>query len=166
MLDLLKLAASHWALIGILSVVAVAVVAAAGSLGPATLLLHWKAVVGAIVVLGLVVLSVVLYAALEHEVAEVAKAQETAQAAIGQAKVLQSSNAALARTIVTQNVALAQLQALASARSQAAAAAQAAAAKQRAHDDKTLATLQKRIADPTVNKGSCDEELAHLRAGL
>ncbi|WP_175787605.1 hypothetical protein [Burkholderia anthina] len=166
MLDLLKLAASHWALIGILSVVAVVVVAVVGSLGPATLLLHWKAVLGAIVVLGLIVLSVVLYVSLEREVAEVAKAQESAQAAIGQVAVLQSSNADLARTIVTQNGALTQLQALASARAQAAAAAQVAAAKQRANDDKSLATLKKRIADPAVNKGSCDEELAHLRAGL
>jgi membrane protein implicated in regulation of membrane protease activity len=166
MIEVLKALASHWALTGGLAVVVAMFVWLAISVGPAWLLTHWNVVLDAVVVLVAAAVIVWLYVALEQQRVATATAQANYQTSLGQTRLLQASNQDLAATIVRQSAAAAQAASESQARSRAASDAMAAAQGRGAADRKTIAALRARAADPKTNHGSCDDEIAHLRAAL
>jgi hypothetical protein len=93
-------------------------------------------------------------------------AEANYQTTLAQARVLEATNRDQAGAIVRQSASVAQAASESEARSRAAGAAIAAAEKRGAADRKTIAALRARAADPKTNQGTCDEEIAHLRAAL
>jgi hypothetical protein len=165
-IEILKAVASHWALSGGLLVVVGLFVWLAISLGPTWLLAHWYEVLDALFLLVAVLAIIGLYVMLEQQRAATVKAQADYQVAIGEVRVLQSSNADLAATIVQQNKAASDAQAQSVARSNAASEAMATAKAKQAGDRALVAKLRARVANPKTNQGTCDDEIANLRAGL
>lgn len=166
MIEIIKVLVSHWALTGGLLAVMGLFVWLAVSLGPAWLLAHWAVVLDAFVMVVAAALILWLYVALEHQRSTTAKAQADLTVAVGQERVLQATNADLTATIVRQNTAASGLQAETAARSKAASDAMATAAAAQAGDRKVIAKLRARSANPQTNQGTCDDEIANLRAGL
>lgn len=163
-IEVLKSVASHWALSGGLLLVVGLFVWLAVSLGPTWLLAHWYEVLDAAVVVIAAVVIVWLYVLLEQQRVATAAANANYQTALGQTRLLQSTNADLAATVVRQSAAAAAAASESQARARAASEAMATAQKQGAADGKAIVSLRKRAADPKTNKGTCDEEIAHLRA--
>jgi hypothetical protein len=165
-IELLKSLASHWALTGGLAVVIGLVVWLAISAGPAWLLAHWSVVLDAVLVVVAAVVIIWLYLLLEQQRVATATANTNYQTALGQTRLLQATNADLAATVVRQSSAASDAAAESLARTKAASEAMASAQKRGEADRKTVAALRARVADPKTNQGSCDDEIAHLRAGL
>lgn len=166
MMEVLKALASHWALTGGLAVVVAVFVWLAVSLGPAWLLTHWAVVLDTVVVLVAGAVILWLYVLLEQQRVATSTAEANYQTTLAQARVLEATNRDQAGAIVRQSASVAQAASESEARSRAAGAAIAAAEKRGAADRKTIAALRARAADPKTNQGTCDEEIAHLRAAL
>lgn len=126
---------------------------------------NWKLVV-AVVLLGA---AGVTYEVLVHQRDE-ARATVVADAKtihdLGeQVDALQAAQKALEDSIKTQNASIASMKAAGDDAHARAVAAMRDAAQQSKKDAATIADLRKRAADPN-NKGTCDDEISRIRAGL
>jgi hypothetical protein len=166
MIEILKGIAAHWALTGGLLVLVAALVWLAVTLGPAWLLAHWAVVADAVVVFVAAAVILWLNVLLEQQVATTVKAQADYRVAVGQERILQATNADLSATIIRQSKAATDAQSESATRAKAASEAMAAAKAKQSGDQAVIAKLRARAANPQTNQGTCDDEIANLRAAL
>lgn len=166
MLHFFSMIFSHWVLM-LGSVGGFLVVAAVIALtGPATLLKHWKAVVIGLVMLVMAIVIVLLYVELQKVKAADAIDKANYTIVTGQVKTLDADNKNLVAQLSAQSQSIKDAaQAEFAAMAESKAALFAAQAKQ-ATDASQIASLKARIANPQTNQGSCDDEIAYLRAEL
>lgn len=144
-----------------------AVFGAAGSaIGWPVVLKDWKQILVALVFVVLLIVAIFFYVEWQRAKAEEAQYAANFQTIQNQAETLNSDNLNLVGQLKAQSGSIAAAQAAEFAARAAAVQAQQAAQAQQAGDAKTIAALQARAADPKTNKGTCDEELQVIRAGL
>jgi hypothetical protein len=144
---------------------------ATGGLGTAALsvvgwlLKHWKLSLGLLVVLAIGISFKVLLVERDNARAQVAADAKTIKTLGDQKAALQANVTVLTATIKAQSDSIDGLSKAAAAKQAEAAKAVQAAKDRNAKDAATIAALQKRAADKS-NGGTCDAEIARIRAGL
>lgn len=165
-MGLLKVLGGHWPFVAAVVLIVAGLIALAVSMGPVWLAAHWDKVLDALIVVVMGSVIAWLYVDLEEARAQTAIAEANYQTTLGQVRTLQASNGELASTVRRQSDAASRMQAAGVAASRSASEAMARAATTQANDQKTIAQLRSRIANPKTNQGSCDDEIARLRAGV
>lgn len=129
------------------------------------LLKHWKLALGLLVVLAIGITFKVLLVERDDARAQVAADAKTIDTLTKQKTALQANVDTLTAEIGRQSASIAAMRAAGDAAKKAASDAVKAALEKQRKDAATIAALQKRGADPS-NKGSCDDEINRIRAGL